>query len=114
MPSKFAEFLDKNKIDSRRVIAASRKIERLLPEDRAVKLTKRQAKANPGGAPAAGGDEKAAPKKPRSGRPLTPRAVAAAQSGKPLTGPQKSRFVRAVNYVLSQKKKDAVDLKALF
>lgn len=113
MPSKFAEFLDKNKIDSRRVIAASRKIERLLPEDRAVKLTKRQAKANPS-TPAAGGDEKAAPKKPRSGRPLTPRAIAAAQSGKALTGPQKTRFVRAINYLLSQKKKDAVDLKTLF
>ncbi len=113
MPSKFAEFLDKNKIDSRRVLAASHKIERLLPEDRATKLAKRQAKANPG-TPAAGGEEKAAPKKPRSGRPLTPRAVAAATSGKPITGPQKTRFVRAVNYVLSQKKKDAVDLKALF
>jgi hypothetical protein len=78
-----------------------------------VKLAKRQAKANPG-TPAPGGEEKAAPKKPRSGRPLTPRAVAAATSGKPITGPQKTRFVRAVNYVLSQKKKDAVDLKTLF
>lgn len=114
MPSKFAEFLDKNKIDSRRVLAASHKIERLLPEDRAVKLAKRQAKANPGTAAPGGGEEKAAPKKPRSGRPLTPRAVAAAKSGKAITGPQKTRFVRAVNYVLSQKKKDSVDLKTLF
>ena len=113
MPSKFAEFLDKNKIDPRRVIAASRKLERLLPEDRAVKLSKRQAKANPG-TPAPSGDEKAAPKKPRSGRPLTQRALAAATSGKPLTGPQKTRLVRAINQVLSQKKKDAVDLKTLF
>lgn len=114
MPSKLAEFLDKNKIDPRRVIAASRKLERLQPEDRGVKLSKRQAKANPGGAPAASGEEKTAPKKPRSGRPLTQRALTAATSGKPLTGPQKTRFVRAINYVLSQKKKDAVDLKTLF
>ncbi|MGC4094303.1 MAG: hypothetical protein QM756_41620 [Polyangiaceae bacterium] len=95
------------------MIAASRKLELLKPEDRAVKLAKRLAKKNPG-TPAAGGEEKAAPKKPRSGRPLTPRALASATNGKALTGPQKTRLVRAVNYVLSQKKKDAVELKTLF
>jgi len=114
MPSKFAEFLDKNKIDPRRLITASHKLERLQPEDRALRLGKRQAKANPGTPAPAGGDAKAAPKKPRSGRPLTPRALTAATAGKGLTGPQKTRFVRAVNYLLSQKKKDAVDLKTLF
>jgi hypothetical protein len=112
MSSKFAEFLEKNKIDARRVIAASRKLEQLRPEDRTIKLTKRLAKKAGGGAPATG--EKEAPKKPRSGRPVTPRAIAAATAGKEVAGPTKTRIVRAVNLVLSQKKAEAVDLRALF
>lgn len=111
MSSKFAEFLEKNKIDARRVIAASRKLEQLQPEDRAIKLAKRQAKKG-GGAAASG--EKAEPKKPRSGRPVTPRAIAAAKAGKEVAGPTKTRIVRAVNHLLSQKKAEAVDLRALF
>jgi len=107
MSSKFAEFLEKNKIDARRLIAASRKVEQLRPEDRAVKLAKRQAKA--------GGEKKeGAPQKPRSGRPVTPRAITAAQAGKTLTGPAKTRLVRAVNYLLSQKKAEPVELRKLF
>lgn len=111
MASKFAEFLDKNKIDPRRVLSASRKLERLRPEDRAARLKKRQAKK--GEAPAAAaGDAK--PEKRRSGRPVTLRALEAAKSGKPIAGPAKTRIVRALNQVLSQKKKEAVDLRKLF
>jgi hypothetical protein len=109
MASKFAEFLDKNKIDPRRVLVASRKLEQLQPEDRAARLKKRQAKKSEA---AAAGEEK--PKKPRSGRPVTRQALDAAKNGKALTGPAKTRIVRAVNHVLSQKKKEAVDLRALF
>lgn len=112
MASKFAEFLEKNKIDPRRVLSASRELERLRPEDRALRLAK--ARSKKGDAPAASGEEKAAPKKPRSGRPLTPRAITAAQAGKAISGPSKTRLVRAVNHVLAQKKKEAVDLRALF
>jgi hypothetical protein len=115
MASKFAEFLDKNKIDPRRVLVASRKLERLLPDDRAIRLGKRRAKKGGAAAtPAPAGEEAAAPKKPRSGRPVTPRALAAARGGKPVPGPAKTRLVRAVNYLLSQKKKDAIDLRTLF
>lgn len=112
MSSKFAEFLDKNKIDPRRVRAASRKLERLTPGDRAIKLGKRRAKA--GGSSAAASEEGSAPKKPRSGRPVTGRAIDAARAGKPIAGPTKTRIVRAVNYLLSQKKQDVVELRALF
>ncbi len=112
MSSKFAEFLEKNKIDARRVMSASRALERLRPEDRAARLAKRKAKG--GDAAAAGGDEKAAPKKPRSGRPVTQRVINAAQAGKPVPGPAKTRLVRAINHLLAQKKKEAVDLRALF
>lgn len=116
MATKFAQFLKDNKIDPRRLIVASRGIERLQPEDRKIKLAKRQAKASPGGpaAPAAEGEEKKAPPKPRSGRPVTPRSIEAATGGKTLAGPAKNRLLRAVNHVLAQKKKAAVDLRAIF
>ena len=55
-----------------------------------------------------------APKKPRSGRPVTERALAAALAGKTISGPQKTRLLRAVNHLIEQKKGTAVDLKALF
>jgi hypothetical protein len=113
MASKFAEFLEKNKIDPRRLLAASSELERLRPEDRAKKLARRKGK-KADAAPAPAGEEKTAPAKPRSGRPITPRALSAAQTGKPVPGGAKTRIVRAVNHVLAQKKKEAVDLRVLF
>jgi hypothetical protein len=116
MASKFAQFLKDNKIDPRRLLVASRGIERLRPEDRKLKLQKRQTKASAGAQAAAPaeGEEKKGPSKPRSGRPLTSRVLDAANGGKPLPGPVKNRVLRAVNHVLSQKKKTAVDLRAIF
>ena len=109
MASKFAEFLEGKKIDPRRVASASRALERLRPEDRAVKLKKRSSK------PAEGGSEKAeAGPKPRSGRPVTAQLLHTALEGKPLTGPGKTRLLRAVNRLLEQKKHDPVDIRALF
>jgi hypothetical protein len=107
--SKFAKFLADNKIDPRRLRAASRALERLRPEDRAAKLARRTAKKAES-KPAEG--EK--PAKPRSGRPATARALVAATAGKPISGPAKTRLLRAVNRVLEQKKKSATDLKSLF
>ena len=114
MASKFAQFLKDNKIDPRRLIVASRGIEKLRPEDRQIKLGKRQAKASPGAPAAAEGEEKKAPPKPRSGRPVTSRVIEAATGGKPVPGPAKNRLLRALNHVLTQKKKPAVDLRAIF
>lgn len=109
MASKFEEFLSTNKIDPRRIRAASFEIERLRPEDRAVRLAKRRAR----GAetkPAEG----EAPKDRRSGRPVTRQLVDRALAGQSVPGPAKSRLLRAVNRILEQKKKDAVQLRALF
>lgn len=111
MPSKFSQFLEKNKIDARRLLAASRRIERLTPDDRALKLGKRLAKQS--GTPPAEGKLDAA-KKPRSGRPVTARLVQEASLGKPLAGPAKSRLLRAVNHILTQKKQSLAELKAIF
>jgi hypothetical protein len=110
MASKFAEFLTANKIDPRRVAAASRELERLRPEDRAKRLARRTAKKAET-KPAADAEK---PGKPRSGRPATGRLLTAATAGKPVSGPAKTRLLRAVNHLLVQKKKTATDLKTLF
>jgi hypothetical protein len=113
MASKFAQFLKDNKIDPRRLLAASHRMERLQPEDRRLKFEKRKAKASPA-APAASDGEAKPATKPRSGRPVTQRLLDAATNGKPVTGPAKTRLLRAVNRVLEQRKKAAVDLRAVF
>jgi hypothetical protein len=106
MASKFEQFLTDKKIDPRRVMIASRLIERLRPEDRSLKLKKRLGKKAEGGEKATG--------KPRSGRPVTPRLLAQATGGKKVSGAQKTRLLRAVNRILEQKKQPAAELKALF
>jgi hypothetical protein len=111
MSSRFSEFLSQEKIDPRRLLAASRQIERLRPEDRRIKLQKRKGKS----ADATEADKaKAAQPKPRSGRVITTRLLAQAQAGGTLSGSQKTRLVRALNRVLEQKKRDAVELRKVF
>ena len=115
MASKFSEFLDKNKIDTRRIVSASKKLERLRPEDRAQKLARRRAKAaGAAPAPAAEGAEAQKVEKRHTGRPVTPRLIEAARGGQSMSGPAKTRLVRAVNRILEQKKQKAVDVRGLF
>jgi hypothetical protein len=110
MSTKFADFLNENKIDPRRVIAASARVERLRPEDRAIHLSRAAAKKKED----SGDDKKDLGPKPRSGRIVTDRLLAAASTGKPVSGAAKTRLLRAVNHILEQKKKDAIDIRALF
>ncbi len=105
--TKFAQFIAAKKLDPRRIIAASHELETLRPEDREIKLKKRQTKGSENA-------EKKETRKPRSGRPVTPRALEAALTGGELSGPTKTRILRAVNHLLEQKKQDKVDLRALF
>lgn len=110
MASKFQQFLTDNKLDSRRILNTSKIIEGLQAEDRAARLAKRRgAKAET--KPAEGAEK---PPKRRSGRPVTPRLLAQAIEGKPVSGPAKTRLLRAVNRLLDQKKKDPADLRKLF
>ena len=107
--SKFAAFIAAKKLDPRRILIASQKLEANRPEDRAIRLAKRLAKASEGG--------EGAPKetrKPRSGRPVTDRALQAAMKGGDISGPTKTRILRAVNHLLEQKKQEAIDLRAIF
>jgi hypothetical protein len=107
--TKFAKFLADKKVDPRRLLSASRKLELLRPEDRIIKLKKRQ------GRKAEGGDASTKEtRKPRSGRPVTRRALDAAMKGGKMSGPTKTRLLHAVNHILALKKQDAVELRALF
>jgi hypothetical protein len=114
MSSRFSEFLTTEKIDPRRLMVASRQLERLRPEDRAARLKKRLGKKAGDAAAAPAGEVKEAAPKRRSGRTITPRLLLTAQTGGSLSGPQKTRLLRALNRVLEQKKKDPVDLRKVF
>ena len=108
--TKLSQFLASKKIDARRLLAASHTLETLTLEDRVIKLAKRAGKKE--GADATKEKET---RKPRTGRAITPRALAAAlKVGGTLSGPTKSRILRAVNHLLEQKKQGKVDLKTLF
>jgi hypothetical protein len=107
--SKFAQFIASKKLDVRRILAASQKLERLLPEDRAIRLNKRRAKAGEGGE-----DAPKETRKAKSGRPVTDRAMQAALTGGSVSGPTKTRILKAVNHLLEQKKQEKVDLRLLF
>lgn len=104
--SKFQSFLDEHKLNTKRLLAVSHALESLQREDRDKKHARRQNKVE--------GADKKEVAKPRSGRAITPRALAAALSGGTLSGPTKSRILRAVNALLEAKKKDKVELKTLF
>jgi hypothetical protein len=111
MATKIADVLKEKKIDPRRILAASAELERLRPEDRAIRLAKRVARKQEDPAKK---KEGLAGKKPRTGRPVTQRAIDAAIAGKQISGPQKTRILRALNHLLEQKKLEKVELAALF
>ena len=106
--SKLQDYLTKNKISLRRLTSASGKLERLSSDDRKIKQARKAAK---------GGNEAAkelAATKPRSGRKLNPATIERAMSGTSVSGPAKTRVLRAVNSVLSQRKKAEVKFSDLF
>ncbi len=109
--TKFAAFIKEKKLDLRRIRNASHPLETFQPEDRAIRLAKKSAKSGGG---AEGGDKPKETRKPRSGRPVTGRALDTAMKGGQLSGPTKQRILRAVNAILEQKKQPKVELKALF
>jgi hypothetical protein len=106
--TKFATFLKDKKVDVRRILTASHKLESFKAEDRSIRLAKRQARSV---------EDRKGPvdtTESRSGRPVTPRALDAALTGKSVSGPAKTRLLRALNVVLEQKKLEKVDLRAIF
>lgn len=111
MPSKLQTFLADNKIAQRQLLAVSHKLESLQAADRAIRLAKKQ------GAKSEKAEDKEKAKnagKGRSGRPLTPVSLQKIFTGKPVPGPTRTRVLRAVNSLLERRKKDKVELTALF
>lgn len=104
--SKLQTFLTQNKLNTKRLLAVSHSLETLTPADRKLKHERRNTKKE--------GAEKKEVAKPRSGRAVTQRSLDSALAGTAVSGPTKQRILRAVNYLLEQKKKDKVELKTLF
>ncbi len=108
MANKLETFLSENKINEKRLIVASSQLEKLRPEDRSIRLKQSQARKSEDGKKPEG------LAKPRSGRTLTAPGVARAMRGERVSGPMKTRILRAVNRILKQRKKDQVALATLF
>ncbi len=108
MSSKLQEFLTAQKIDQRVLVAVSSDVESLRPEDRALRLVRKR------GAKEEGDKKPAAGKKGRSGKPVNVTTLSKIFAGKPVSGATKTRVLRAVNAVLERRKKDKVELAALF
>ncbi len=105
--TKFAAFVAEHKLDARRIMSASHKLEALNILDRSIRAAKRRARKSET-------KTEKDTRKPHSGRPVTPRALNAANTGGTVSGPTKNRILKAVNYLLEQKKQAAVELKAIF
>ncbi|GAC1553232.1 MAG: hypothetical protein NVS3B10_15080 [Polyangiales bacterium] len=108
MPSKLEAFLADKKIDRRQLLAVSKDLEALRPEDRTLRLAKRN------GAKSEDDKKVKETRKPRSGKPITPAALVKILAGKPISGPTKTRLLRAVNAILERKKQTKVDLGTIF
>lgn len=109
--SKLSEFLEKQKIDPRRVLTISRNIERMGPEDRAVRLARRRVRR---GKKVTDTDKEIASKSRSSGKPVTQPTMDAALAGRDVSGRAKKRVTNAVNQILEQKKKPQVSVQDLF
>jgi hypothetical protein len=108
--SKLSDFMKQNKIGVRQLLSTSHKLESRSPTDRAVAAARKAAKA----AAAPEAVKEKAKQKPKSGKPVTPRAIDAALAGKAVAGPAKTRITRAVNAVLTRKKKPEITFRDLF
>ena len=95
--SKLAEVFKKHGINERRVLAVSKKLEHLRPEDRAIRLARRRAKAG------SDKDKELAAKTIRSGHAVSAPALTAALQGKSISRRTKQRITKALNAILEKK-----------
>lgn len=107
--SKLSDSLKNHKIDARRIVLASKGLERRTREDLALVAKKALIKAGK-----IEKDDAVMKQKPRSGRPLTLPQLEKAMRGETISGPAKTRVVRAVNEILKARKKAEISLRDLF
>jgi hypothetical protein len=108
MATKLESFLSDKKIDHRRILIASKQIEKLRLEDRRTRLKLKQARKSEDAKRPEGIE------KPRSGKPVTSVGLRNALAGSRTSSSAKSRILRAVNRILEQRKKSPVALDTLF
>jgi hypothetical protein len=107
--SKLSDSLKTHKIDARRIVLASKGLERRSDADLALLAKKAAIKAGK-----AEKDDAVLKQKPRSGRPVTLPQIEKAMRGETISGPTKTRLVRAVNAILEGRKKPAIGFRDLF
>ncbi|MBX3251579.1 MAG: hypothetical protein KF901_30650 [Myxococcales bacterium] len=108
--TKLADFLSAQKIDTRRLLVASKTIEALGDEDRAIRFAKIRVKKNK----ATDAQKEKAQAKGKSGKAVSAPLLGRALVGKEIPSAAKTRITRAVNRILEQKKKSTVRLEDLF
>jgi hypothetical protein len=108
--SKLGDFLTKSKIDPRRVLAVSAELEKLRPDDRAVRLAEKRVH----GGKATDAQKETAAKDRRSGKPVTRPTLDAALKGDAISRKARQRIAAAVNHLLEKKKRDQVEVRDLF
>ena len=111
MPT-FKEFLDANGITPERLLRTSMRIEASRPEDRVLRVARKQLRIRRAGDKA--GYSEAGIGKPRSGRGVGEQSLLAALHDRPLPSAVRSKLVRAVNALIARSGSAAVDARALF
>lgn len=108
--SKLNDYLGKANINTKQVLAASKRIEGLKTEDRAIRLARKQVA---GGKPT-DAQKELATQKPRSGRKVSNATLQKALSGGKISKTAEKRVARAVSAVLTTKKKGEAKVTDLF
>lgn len=107
--SQLSDFLSEHKITTEALIAASAGIEKLSPEERAVRVKRAGARAQKKAYSELGLD-----KTKSRGRGITADVIGRAVAGTPIPRVARQKIVRAVSAILVSNKKDAVDWRPLF
>lgn len=107
--SKFSDFISEHNLHPRRIAIASTQLEQQTADDLKLIALKKQMKEGK-----VDKDEVVLKQKPHSGRPVTDAAIRKAMAGQVVSGPVKTRLVKAVNVLLSQKKKEEITIRELF
>lgn len=107
--SQFSDFLSEHKITADAIIAASKGLEKLSPEQRGTMVKRAKARS----------EKKAYGElnleKPKSrGRGVTADVITRAAAGTPIPRLARQKLTRAISAILVTSKKDAVDWRPLF
>jgi len=107
--SQLSDFLKEHQITDEALISASRALEKLSPDERDVRTKRKNART----AKKAYAELNLEKTKAR-GRGLTQDTLGRALAGQALPRLARQKIVRAVNTLLTSKKKDAIDWRPLF